>query len=203
MQFINMSRRDLLKCGALALGIEVMSKPVLGQGRGRGGSAAADGPLIRLVLEKAGSRPYWTPVGLYVQTGQKVRWRAAGVTATVTAFHPANDNHELRIPEGAKPFDSGPIQGEFEWIFEVEGTYDYFCRGLESIGTVGRIVVGNPGGPAEKPLGYGGPEGRAPVFQAQVKVLALAPSSEIVTKKVIPFQTDVIYQPYPSLAPRE
>ena len=197
-----MNRRNLIKYG-FAFGSVALPKYLWGQGRGGRGGAQLDGPLIRLVLEKAGSRPYWTPVGLFVEKGQKVHWRAAGVTATVTAFHPSNDNHELRIPEGARPFDSGPIQGDFEWTFDVEGTYDFFCRGLESIGTVGRIVVGSPGGPAEKPPGYGGSEGRAPIFPAEAKILGLVPSKEIMAKKIIRFDTDVIYQPYPSLSPLE
>jgi len=76
---------------------------------------------------------------------------------SVTAFHPSHDNHELRIPEGARPFDSGIlIEGDnprarFEWIFEEEGTYDYYSRRQERLGAVGRIVVGSPGGPGEEP----------------------------------------------------
>jgi hypothetical protein len=57
--------------------------------------------------------------------------------------------------------------------------------------------VGNPGGPAEKPVGYGGREGRAPVFPAQAKVLASIPAKEIVAKKAIPFPGDLLVRPYP------
>ena len=59
----------------------------------------------------------------------------------MTAFHPDNDNHELRIPEGAQPFDSGMLAAmeSFQWTFDVEGTYDYFSKHHEGAGLIGRI----------------------------------------------------------------
>ena len=59
-----------------------------------------------------------------------MKWTALRWTPSVTAFHPDNDNHELRIPEGAQPFDSGMLAAmeSFQWTFEVEGTYDYFSK---------------------------------------------------------------------------
>ena len=63
----------------------------------------------------------------------------------MTAFHPDHDNHELRIPEGAQPFDSGMLAAmeSFQWTFEVEGTYDYYSKHHEGAGLIGRIVVGS------------------------------------------------------------
>ena len=87
-------------------------------------------------------RWFYDPVGVYVEPGQKIRWVGRKWGGSVTAFHPSNDNHELRIPESAKPFDSGIlIQGDapaarFEWVFEEEGTYDYFSLHHERLGAV-------------------------------------------------------------------
>ena len=148
---------------------------------------------------------YFDPSAVWVPKGQKVRWVARKWGATVTAFHPSNDNHELRIPEGAKPFDSGmiplmdtPYKGmdTFEVTFDVEGTYDYYSRHHEILGMVGRIIVGKPGGPAESnPPGYGGREGRAVVFPQQAKLFNAIPSSEIVAKKVIRYPKSLLARP--------
>jgi len=147
------------------------------------------------------------PVGLYIQKGQKVRWIAKQWGGTVMAFHPSNDNHELRIPENAKPFNSGMVPlmmtgwkglNQFEWTFDVEGTYDYFSRDEEIMGMVGRIVVGKPGGPAEKNApGYGGRDGRAVVFPREVTMLGFCPSADIVAKKTIPYPKDYLVHPHP------
>ena len=145
---------------------------------------------------------FFDPVGLYIQKGQTVRWQGRKWGTTVTAYHPSNDNHELRIPENAQPFDSGllgqTIGNTFEWTFDVEGTYDYFCRNHEILGMVGRIVVGSPGGPAEEnPPGYGASEGRAPVFPAEAMLLEAIPSQQIVDKKTIPYPRDLLVRKYP------
>ena len=117
----------------------------------------------------------------------------------MTAFHPDNDNHELRIPENAKSFDSGImlVGTTFEYTFEVEGTYDYYSRRQEVIGTVGRIVVGSPGGPGEKPLGYGSGEGRSPIFKEIEKTFAFAHSEEIVREKRIPYPVKALERRFP------
>ena len=85
--------------------------------------------------------------------GQTVEFVDAGRRG-VTAYHPSVDNHELRIPEGAKPFNSETMGsgGTFKWTFEVEGTYDYYSRAYEYLGMVGRIIVGKPGGGVESEL---------------------------------------------------
>jgi hypothetical protein len=150
-------------------------------------------------------------VGLAFPRGQySVRWEFAfsgGVGAlmgvSVTAFHPANENHELRIPAAAKPFDSGPMNKaangfiRFEHVFDQEGTYDYFSLTHESIGMVGRVVVGRPGGPGEQPPGYGAREGRAPMFPASAAILNACPSQQILERKTIPYPRDVVVRPYP------
>lgn len=84
---------------------------------------------------------YYDPIGLYVDPGTTVRFEVVAGTHTVTAY-------EDRIPAGASPFDSETLSGgTFEHTFEEPGTYDYFCR-PHAATQVGRIVVGEPGGPA-------------------------------------------------------
>lgn len=148
---------------------------------------------------------YFDPFGLYVQKGDTVGFiiqKVSGRIPTVTAYHPDHDNHELRIPESAKPFDSGivgsdPSKPAFQWTFDVEGTYDYFSKYHENVGMIGRIVVGKPGGPGEKPWGYGNKEGRRPIFPAVLERAKLLDSNEIVSKKAIRFPYNQFSSPYP------
>ena len=105
-----------------------------------------------------GTQVAFEPVGLLIQPGQTVRWRNAGNNVhTTTAYHPDNDDHPLRIPETAPPWDSGYLVNpgdQFEVTLTVEGVYDYFCAPHEIAGMVGRIVVGRPAGPGSLPFDY-------------------------------------------------
>ena len=85
----------------------------------------------------------------------------------------------------------------FEYVFEQEGTYDYFSRNHERLGSVGRIVVGAPGGPGEKPLGYGGSEGRSVIFSEVRKLLTWLPSEKIVREKTVAYPRDLFRRMYP------
>ena len=93
---------------------------------------------------------YFDPIGLHVEPGTTVRFEIAAGSHSATAY-------EDRIPSGANAFDSDVISsGRFEYTFEEPGTYDYYCIPHESVGMVGRIVVGSPGGPAEEsPIPHG------------------------------------------------
>jgi plastocyanin/uncharacterized membrane protein len=96
---------------------------------------------------------YFDPVGLHVEPGTTVRFEIAAGVHSATAY-------EDRIPADGAAFDSTTISsGSFEHAFETPGTYDYYCIPHKSVGMVGRIVVGQPGGPAEEsPL----PDGSVP-----------------------------------------
>jgi plastocyanin/uncharacterized membrane protein len=86
---------------------------------------------------------YFDPVGLHVEPGTTVRFEIAAGSHSVTAY-------EDRIPT-AEPFDSDTMsEGAFEYTFDTPGTYDYYCKPHKAMGMVGRIVVGEPGGPAEE-----------------------------------------------------
>jgi plastocyanin len=166
--------------------------------------------VVRIGLAFPRGQYFFDPVGVWVPTGGTVRWEfpfSGGVGAlmgvSVTAFHPQNENHELRIPEAAQPFDSGSLNRHadgfirFEQRFDVEGTYDYFSLTHEVLGMVGRVVVGRPGGPAEKEPGYGAREGRAPMYPSSATLLKAVASTTIVEKKTLPYPRDLIVRPYP------
>jgi plastocyanin len=113
-------------------------------------------------MSKDGADVYFDPVGLHIEPGDTVRWIQVNGYHSITAYHPANGGHELRIPENAQPWDSGVLLAEypakgstFEHTFTVPGVYDYLCIPHEAAGMVGRIVVGESrAGPGTRPFGY-------------------------------------------------
>ena len=161
MMVSKVNRRQFLKVSGIGTGL------LLGSSFDVNAQATDKIKVIQIRSNYRIGRWYFDPVGLHIQPGEKVRWVCTKWGGSATAYHPSNNNHELRIPENAEPFDSGiMIQGDydpneaqaanratFEWVFEEEGTYDYYSRNHERLGAVGRIVVGSPGGPAEKTVG--------------------------------------------------
>ncbi len=186
-----MNRRSFLKA---ATGVAATLANGMGWTRNMRAQATNEEEVVEISLGAFYpiGRWYFDPIGVHIQPGQRVRWRCRKWGGSVTAFHPSHDNHELRIPEGARPFDSGIlIEGDnprarFEWVFEEEGTYDYFSRRQERLGAVGRIVVGSPGGPGEEPIGYGESAGRALIYPDVREVFSWLSSEKIVEQGVIP-----------------
>jgi plastocyanin len=91
-------------------------------------------------------RQYFNPVGLYINSGNTVEFVLDSGEHTTTAY-------EDRLPADAEAWDSGLMEEKgavFERTFEVPGTYDYYSKPAEKAGMVGRIVVDQPGGPAEE-----------------------------------------------------
>lgn len=115
-------------------------------GVGAGVASAQEGDEKRVKITMHDDEYVMVPHGLYVEPGETVTFES-----DVGAPH-SSEAYEDRIPEGAEKWDSGIMDtGEtFEHTFEVEGTYDYFCAPHKVLGQVGRIVVGEPGGPAEE-----------------------------------------------------
>lgn len=111
---------------------------------------------IRMKSNKLGSKVWFDPIGLYIKPGTTVRWVVDENVHTTTAYHPENNNHSLRIPHDADPWDSGLLSpGDYyDVTFTVEGTYDYYCSPHELGGMVGRIIVGSPGGPGSGEFDY-------------------------------------------------
>lgn len=103
-----------------------------------------------------GARVWFDPVGLLVRPGTTVRWVLVEGVHTTTAYHPANGDLPRRIPEGARPWDSGYLVeagASFEARLAIPGVYDFFCRPHEAAGMVGRVVVAAAGaeGPERAP----------------------------------------------------
>ena len=111
-------------------------------------AAAGDAIEITMLGKANGSHVWFDPIGVHIQPGQTLRWtnRDPGNSHTVTAYHPTLFDRPLRIPVGAKPWDSDYLlPGEsFLVTLTVAGIYDYYCVPHEHAGMVGRIVVGSP-----------------------------------------------------------
>ncbi len=112
---------------------------------------------------------YFEPVGLLIQPGDSVRFVAVSPHHTATAYH-AEHIKSHRVPDGVEPFSSPivPIGQDWTYTFDIPGTYDLWCGPHEHYGMAMRIVVGEPGGPAEEPVTNFGPDG---VFAISGQVL--------------------------------
>ncbi|MGH7563290.1 MAG: plastocyanin/azurin family copper-binding protein [Gemmatimonadota bacterium] len=152
------TRRTFLQAGGLALAGLAAPGPArasLGALLGLEVGPQPGSPVeIRMKSDALGSKVWFDPVGVLIEPGSTVKWVLQESVHSTTAYHPANTNHSLRIPEQAAPWDSGiltkPGQA-FEVTLTVPGVYDYFCLPHEAGGMVGRIVVGEPGqGPATR-----------------------------------------------------
>jgi plastocyanin len=146
------SRREFVKAGGLALARFGVA-PLFGK-RFLYSVVPA---VIEMRSDALGAHVWFDPIGLYVATGTTVRWIVRENVHTTTAYHPHNDKHSLRIPEGAKPWDSGYLVEpgkHFNVTLTVPGVYDYYCTPHEGAGMVGRIVVGDSRGPGAQPFDY-------------------------------------------------
>jgi plastocyanin len=158
---------------------------------GGAGIATAATVEVKLIQTPAGDA-YFDPAGIHVAPGDTVRWVQISGFHSITAYHQRNDNHELRMPESAEPWDSDILLAQdpkpgstFERVFTVSGVYDYFCKPHEMAGMVGRIVVGDPGnGPGTKPFGYAPDEHWKPV--PDVARNRLPSVAEILAKGTVP-----------------
>lgn len=107
---------------------------------------------------------YFDPIGLHVQPGDTIKW-------TIDSGSHNTVSYDERIPEGADTWTTDVItSGSHELTFDTEGTYDYYCMPHQSLGMVGRFVVGEPGGPAEGSMPEHGdvPEASAIVEQGSI-----------------------------------
>lgn len=130
-----------------------------GGGGGQSSPPATESNTIQMVTE--GGQYYFDPIGLAVEPGETVTWVIKNGSHSTTAYKEGNSLAKVtRIPEDAKAWNSGTLSEAgttFKHTFETEGTYDYFCIPHKSLGMVGRIVVGAPGGPAEGSMPPDGP----------------------------------------------
>lgn len=86
------------------------------------------------------------PETVTIKVGQAVRWvndgRGPSHTVTTDASM-LQDENNVELPDGAKPFSSGVIgPGKFfQHKFEVPGTYRYACAPHEGSKMFGKVVV--------------------------------------------------------------
>jgi len=123
------------------------------EGGGDASEYEVEDGVYEVAMVSDGSEYIFDPIGLHVEPGDTVRWVIESGAHSATAYDEGNGGAtERRIPEGAEAWNSGTLleQGaSFEYTFEEEGTYDYFCVPHKTLGMIGRIVCGEPGGPAE------------------------------------------------------
>lgn len=175
------SRRTLLAAGASLVSGAAIRRSTRASGR----PAVVE---IHMKSDKLGTIVGFDPVGRLLEPGQRVRWVCDANVHTTTAYSPVNDNHSLRIPENARPWNSGYLlPGQrFEVTLTVEGVYDYFCASHEMAGMVGRLTVGRPTGPGALPFDYFVKEGKKwqPMPPAAQK--AFPGIDDIMRRKVVP-----------------
>ncbi len=143
-----MQRRQFLATGGLALA-GLASSAIL--------RASAKIVEIGMRSDEDGAKVWFDPIGILIEPGTTIRWVIKENVHTVTAYHPDNDDHSLRIPKAAKPWDSDYLVNpgnSFEIELTVPGVYDYYCAPHEQAGMVGRIIVGEPTGPGALPFDY-------------------------------------------------
>lgn len=139
------------------------------------GTAGGGGGTSTVQMVTEGSEYYFDPIGLFVEPGTTITWTIESGSHSSTAYAEGTGPASVtRIPEGAEPWNSGTMSEQgatFEYTFETPGTYDYFCIPHKALGMVARIVVGEPGGPAE---GSMPPDGEVPQSQAIVEQGAIS-----------------------------
>jgi len=143
-----MHRRKLLATGGLMLA-GLASPSII--------RANARVQEIEMRSDVDGAKVWFDPIGVLVEPGTTIRWIIRENVHTTTAYHPNNDDHSLRIPSAATPWDSGYLVNpgdHFEIKLTVPGVYDYFCAPHEEAGMVGRIIIGEPSGPGALPFDY-------------------------------------------------
>lgn len=144
-----MERRQYLQAiGGLA-GIGMLAGCSSGDSNDGGG----DEPGVTVDMVTDGQEYYFDPVGLQVEPGTTVTFNNDSGSHSATAYVDGLEGAEVtRIPDGGPEFNTGILTQEGateEVTFDTEGTYDYFCIPHKSVGMIARIVVGDPGGPAE------------------------------------------------------
>jgi plastocyanin len=115
----------------------------VGSGWAEGGPAATAGPVGATVNMDNMMR--FLPDTVRIAVGERVRWiNGSDIVHTVTADPEAAElPGSVRLPAGARPFDSGDMRPGEEFVhrFTEPGEYTYFCIPHERVGMVGVVIV--------------------------------------------------------------
>lgn len=153
---------SLAGCSSSGNGDDGSGEPTANGTDDVGGSVGSN--TIMMVTE--GSGYYFDPIGLSVESGETVTFEIQSGSHSATAYKEGTSSASVtRIPDEAEAFNSETLSEQgatYEHTFETTGTYDYFCIPHKTLGMVGRIVVGEPDGPAE---GSMPPDGDVPESQ--------------------------------------
>ena len=107
-----------------------------------------DGPVTHAnVAMLSVNGHHFGPHIVWIELGGTVTWKLASGTHDTAAYHPANSDLPLRMPEDATPWDSDMLMQKgdtFDLTLDMEGVYDYFCSPHQYRGMVGKIIVGYP-----------------------------------------------------------
>jgi plastocyanin len=191
------TRRQFLAAGGAILGSlalpHILERVWAGErSPGQRRTDADEAGVIKILMQsdQTGANVGFDPIGIHIQPGQKVSWLITGNVHTTTAYHPRNNNHSLRIPEAARPWDSGYLVNpgdHFELTLMIEGVYDYYCIPHEMAGMVGRIIVGKPTGPGSMPFDYfhGKPGAQAWVPVPEAARKAFPSIEQIMREKIV------------------
>ncbi|MEF8894490.1 cupredoxin domain-containing protein, partial [Halodesulfurarchaeum sp.] len=101
--------------------------------------------------DQGAGRYVFTPAVVWLEPGGTIFWTFEETDHTVTVYHPQYDKPK-RIPDAAEtPFNSeftggGEPGTSFNFVFNVEGVWNYFCKPHEERGMVGMVIVGSPQG---------------------------------------------------------
>lgn len=166
-----MERRQLLKTSGIALTTGLVGLAGCSGGTddsgATGSTPTATSSQATVQMVTGGGAYYFDPIGLAVAPGTTVTFEnESGSHSTLSYQDGVGQASTSRIPDGAQSWESEILTDSgatFEHTFETEGTYDYFCGPHKTLGMVGRIVVGEPGGPAE---GSMPPDGDVPDSQS-------------------------------------
>lgn len=113
---------------------------------GHGGELDSPSADAEVEMVTEGDEHHFEPHAVWVEQGGTVTWTLASGSHSATAYHSDNDRPD-RVPEGTEAWDSGVLSEQgatFEYTFDQEGVYDYFCIPHETIPMVGTVLVGNP-----------------------------------------------------------
>ena len=164
----SVTRRKLLAAGAGTVSAAVagcLGDVATGGGQSGDTLESTDGtgelgvPATAVNVELS-SRPVPTiePAIVHIEPGGTVEWVGTGIRNAVAAYHPETHG-PLRMPDAAEPWVSKMLYEEqtYAVTLETEGVYDYadtvvLCGTHESLGAIGRIVVGDPDLDAEPAL---------------------------------------------------
>lgn len=87
----------------------------------------------------------YEPAAIEIRVGQTVEWKNSSAEVhTVTADpHQAGNARDVKLPQGAQPFDSGYLNpGQaYRHTFQTPGTYRYVCTLHEIQHMIGRVIV--------------------------------------------------------------